>query len=476
MLRSTLLFLFFCCSLSISLQAQNSWSLEKCIQHALNNSLSVKQAGLAVKQAELTDTGNRFARYPNLNASASYSTQFGKSIDPTENTFTTERIGGSTIGLSSSVILYNGNRITNTIKQGQLDLQAAREDMNQTNNDIALSVANAYINILFAEEQLANAQKRAELTQEQLEQTDKLIRAGSLPQNDRLDILANIARDQQTIVSQQNSVDIAYLELKNILQLEPNFDLKIERPENIKIPATSPVDGLKLRSVYNTALNAQPFIRAGQYRLQSAEIGVDIAKADLLPSLRLFGNIDTRYSTLGREIVGEQTRVFPQTIVFMGQETSFDIVQTVDVYDESPYFNQLNDNLGQLLGVRLDIPIFNNLRGKLGVELAELNIENTKIAIEQNKQQLKSNIQTAIANARAAKEQLAASERTVSALQASYENAQKKFNLGAINTFELTTAKNTLDTAEVDFIVAKYDYLFKLKIVDYYQGKPIRLD
>lgn len=474
-----------------NLLAQEVWSLEKCVQYALENSLNIKQADLGVQQSELTLDGNRYARLPNLSASSSYGYQFGRTIDPTSNSFINASTGSNTWQLNSSVMLYNGGRITKSIQQADYDLEAAKSDAQQTQNDIALNVANAYLNILFSEEQLNNAQTRIQLTKAQLEQTEKLIRAGQIPENDKYDILANIARNEQAIVVQQNNVDMAYLNLKQLLELDPSMDLSIERPV-LEIPP-SDLSDLSLETVYSTALNTQPFIVAGNLRLKSAEMGVDIAKSSYYPRLSLFGSIDTRYASKAQQQVGTGTVVVPQSILAEDLSATIDITGTsqtanleavqgtigfvteVPVRGAYPYFDQLNDNLGQTVGLSLSIPIYNNHQTKLNVERAKLNILNTQLTNQRNKQQLKTNIQTAIANAKAARLQLQAAEQTREAFRIAYENAQKRLDLGAINTFQLVSAQNNLDTSEVDYIVAKYDYLFKLKIVEFYQGKQIRL-
>lgn len=436
----------------LTTQAQDIWSLEKCVSYAMQNSLNIKQSQVSVAQAELGEDASKYARLPNLNASSNYGYQFGRTIDPVTNSFVDLNVGSNTWSLNSNVVVFNGGRINNTIKQSEFDTQAARSDMQQMQNDIALNVANAYLNVLFSEERLTNAKRQLALSEAQLEQTNRLIQAGSIPENDKYDILANIAQNDQAIVVQQNNVELAFLNLKQLLQLDPNTDLKIERPE-INIPENTETDVLALNTVYATALNSQPFVRADEMRLRSAETGVDIASANFYPQLSLFGSVDTRFSTEGRRLVSTNPITF----------------------DDSPYFNQLEDNLGQSVGLSLRIPIYNNHTTKINVQRAELGITNAQITAERNKQNLKVDIQNSIANAKAAKKQLDAAQRTRDALRIAYENAEKRLNLGAVNTFQLTTAKNNLDNSEVDYIIAKYDYLFKLKIVDFYQGKPITL-
>ena len=487
--NSLFFFLFF---LIGNIQAQEVWSLQKCVQYAVDNSLNIRQSNIAVQQAELTEDGSRYARLPNLNASSSYGYNFGLTIDPTSNEFINKAAGNNTWRLSSNVLLYNGGRLSKSIEQSSYDVEASQADLRQAQNDIALNVANAYINVMFAEEQLANAEKRIELTQAQLEQTQKLIRAGNLPENDKYDILANLAQNEQAIVVQQNSVDIAYLNLKQLLELDPNIDLRIDRPE-ITIPDDNAVNGFELNSIYSSALNAQPFVQADNLRIESAKLGVDIAKSAKYPSLSLFGSVDSRYSTEAVQQNGFNTVLIPQNILLSDLAGTLDInnipqdfgngtgsgligfENQIPILEDKPYFDQLSDNMGQSLGLSLNIPIYNNHSARINEERAELNIINAQINSQRNKQQLKTNIQTAIANAKAARKQLDAAERTRDAFRIAYENAQRRLELGAVNTFQVTTAKNSYDTAEVDYIVAKYDYIFKLKVVDYYQGNQISL-
>ncbi len=426
---------------NISVSAQEIWSLEKCVRHSQQNSLSIKQSAIAIQNAKLTEQGHVKSRLPNLNGGFSVGMNSGRSIDPITNSFTTNATGSNGISLSSGLLLYNGGRIKNSIKQAQYDIAAAEANAQQTSYDLALNVAAAYLNILLSEEQLENSNKRIAQSRNQLDQIDKLIKAGSRPKNDRLDILATIALDEQDIVNKENAIEIAYLNLKQLLLLEPDYDLKIDKPE-IPIPDAATLD-YQLSEVYSTAVQQQPAIKAGDMNLKSAEIGVDIAKAGARPSVNLSAAANTVYST--RPLI-----------------------------PEDPYFNQLSRNFRQNFGANVSIPIYNNHRTRINVERAELNILQTQLNNQQVRQRLKSDIQTAIANAKAAGKTLEASQQTVEARSIAYENTQKRFDLGAINSFELTTSKNNLDQAQVNLIVAKYDYLFKLKIVDYYMGNEMK--
>lgn len=462
--------------------AQESWSLEKSILHARQNSLTVKQAQYTASLTELNYKQNKYNRLPNVNAGGNASYQFGRTIDPTTNTFNNESIGSNSFSLDAGVTLYNGNFINNSIKQSKIDFQAALLDTEDAINNVSLLVANAYLNVLLSEEQLENAEKRLELSQFQLDQTDKLIRAGARAANERLDFVAQTARDEQAVIEARNLVDINYLSLKQLLLLEPNTDIRIVRPE-VVIPADANPEAFTLNEVYTAALSTQPNIRANALRSQSALLDESIARAGGLPSLTLFGSVNTYYSSVSRDFGNPNldnaalVPGTPQPIRINGidallTEFSYEGV----TFPNKSYGDQINENFGQSVGVSLRIPIYNNHRNNIAVERARLGVLNQEVFNRQAEQTLKTNIQQAIANARAAKLSYQAAERSIEAAQAAYDNAQKRFDLGGINSLEFTNARNLLDQAQVTLIQAKYQYLFNLKVVDFYLGRPLNLN
>lgn len=480
MLKKLLLPLIVLC-LACSANAQEKWSLEKCIRYAQQNNLTLKQAGLTVRGAQLTEKGNSQARYPNLNASTSGGAQFGRTIDPSSNEFITSALEYNTLSLTAGITIYDGGRIRKNLAQSKIDVAATKADADQTANDIALNVALAYLNVLFNEDQLENANSRSSLTQTQLDQTKRLIQAGTRPESDRLDIEAQLAQDEQNVVNRQNDLEISYLNLKQLLQLQPDYNLRVERPE-IVFPEDAAPESMRLKSIYEKALAVQPSIKAGDLRMKSAALGIDIAKAGKLPRLTGFAQLNSNFSSAAPDL----DRGFKkEPVVNLGGETPVviaDVPTTIQFFESSgaefytqPYFDQLSQNFGQQIGLSLSVPIYNNSQTDIAMERAELNMKSTELNNNIIKQQLKQDIQRAIADARAAKKALDASQKSVDALQLAYENTEKRFKLGAVNTFQFTTSKNNLDQAQINLIVAKYDYLFKLKVVDYYEGKQITL-
>lgn len=482
MYKNLTLTFFACLFVASTSFGQETWSLEKCIRYAWENNISIKGAELSVADSRLVEKANKFSRLPSVNGNVSGAYQFGRTIDPVTNQFNSLSIGTNRLALDAGVTIYNGNRINNSIKQAGYNLQASMNDLAQMKNDISLSIASSYLNILFAQEQLDAAVKRKELSESQLDQVDKLIRAGARPQNDRLEILATIARNDQSIIAQENAVENGLLSLKNLLLLEPDKDIQIERPQSITIAVEENPDLLKFSDLYNSSIKNQPFIKADENRVKSAELGKDIARAGLMPRLSAFAGLSTNYSTRGQRLDGTFEDVTATQPALIDETPTTPVIpitllipQVIPGREDNPYSNQLNENFGQNIGLSLSIPIYNNHQNLVNIDRAELNILRSQLTAETNKQNLKNNIQTALANAKAAKRTLAASERTRDASQAAFENSEKQFQLGTINTFEYATAKNNLDQAEVDLIIAKYDYLFKLKVLDFYQGKKLEL-
>ena len=290
-----------------------------------------------------------------------------------------------------------------------------------------------------------------------------------------------MARDEQTIVTQENAVEISYLNLKNLLQINPAEEIKIEKIDELEVPADANPDAVVLTQVYDKAIANQPFIRADQARLSSANLDTEIAKSLGLPVVNLFGNLNSFYSNQVPDfdnITSQGTIDLgdPTDVVLGGVNTQLQFFQVEGVeLGKRGYFSLLNENFGQSLGLNVSIPIYNQAQTRLAKERAQLNILNTQIAAQQNKQQLKTDIQRAIATARANKKQFEASEKTVAALDLAYINTEKRYKLGAVNTFEYTTAKNNLDQATINLIIAKYNYLYSLQILDFYQGKKLEL-
>jgi outer membrane protein len=473
-LHKKLLFLLLLALMGSQIQAQDVWSLERCIEHAAKNSLAVKQAQTRIRDAELLLEQSQRSWLPSANASTNAGYNFGRTIDPTSNSFLNRSIGFNSLSLNASAPLYTGGQISNTIKQNKLSTEAARLDANTTVNNLSLDVAVAYLNILLSEEQLNNARKRLDLSKAQLEQTDRLIEAGSRPRNERLNLVSQVALDQQTVIEGENTVINNYLILSQLMLLPPGEQIQIEKIDVI-VPADVNPDTYKLVDVYNLALNTQPQIMAGEKRLASAQVAVEAAKASMRPRLSIFGTLTANASTQYKSISGYESTRISQTAYINNQAVNFEIPQNIPILTGQRYFDQINSTFGQSVGISLTVPIYNNDRFRIGVERSRLNVINTEITNQQLRQTLSSNVQRSITNARGSKRLLDAAIAGEDAARVAYVAAQDRYAIGAANSFDLSNARLNLDRAQIDLIRAKFQYVFNIKQVEFYQGKPLTL-
>ncbi len=481
MSRITLFVSVFLLTACGSLTAQKVWSLEDCITYAQQNSLLAKQAQYNVRSSELQLKRDKFQRLPGLNASSNIGKQFGRTIDPTTNLFVNQNVLFNGFQVNANLPVFTGFSINNSVKQSKINLEAAQLEGEANLNDLALDVAQAYLSILLAEEQVVNAERQVELSQNQLDQALKQIAAGSLPDNDRYDFEAQLARDEQTLVVARNSVELNYLTLMQLMMLDPETDMEIEKPE-ISMPAVDPYQYDAIE-VFSTAMQTQPIIRANDLRLESSRLDEKLAKSAMWPTISVFGNLNTNYSSIGRDLTNpdlSDIEIVPEdnNVEINGEPAVItEFVPQGDItFPDRPYFNQLGDNFGQSFGASVSVPLYNRHQNIIAAEQARVNALNREVTNQQQIQQLKTDVERAVQNAQASLKSLQAAERSLEAARIAYDNAEKRFRLGAINTLQLTTARNTLDQAQASFTQARYQYIFDLKTVDFYLGKELRLD
>ena len=471
-----ILFIFTIAFLSIQLKAQEIWTLEKCISHARDNSLNVKDGKIGIQNAEIDLLNAKAERLPNVNGSTSFNLNFGRRIDPTTNDFVDTRVATNSFNLSSGVTLYNGGRIKKGIEQSTLNLEASKLDVEQTRNDVALSVASAYLDVLFSEETLSNSKKQLDIVQEQLKQIDKLIEAGTRPRNERLDLLARIAGIEQTIITNENNITINLLRLKQLLFLEPEDEIRVEAPNIDALTIVDP-DQISFGETYAYAVENQPLFKSRNIRKEAANVGIDIAKTGKAPNITFGVGLGTTASSVNNQkVIGFDPITNQSNVIINGVPSVIESQGVAPIIDTKTYFNQLDENLGYGGSLSLSFPIFDRGFTKNNVERAKLNVLSNELAEEREKQALKVDIQNAITAARAAKKQMEASEKTLESLSLAFDNAKKRFELGAINTFDYITAQNSMEAEEINLLIAKYQYVFRLKVIDFYQGKEIRLN
>ncbi len=464
-------------ALNITAVAQEQWSLERCVDHAWENNLQIKQYEIGIRSSDLNLKQSQNNRLPNLSGSSSYQYNWGRNIDPSTNDFESRSLSYNSYGLNTGMTIYNGGFLKYNIEKNRIALQDQELRKNQTINDIALSVVTAFLNVLFEEDRLKNQQAQLALSKRQLDRTEKLIKAGSLPANDRLDLEAQLAGDEQLLINAENNLEMAMMNLKFLLRLDPLYEMRLLRPE-VSVPLDVDPENFTFEMVYARAVETQPNIKADKLGIKMAELDIKIAKSQGYPSIGIGAGLNTTFSSLAQSIDGFRTARIPTPGVFInGEMVSFEVDQKVPTgISKTPFFDQLNENLGFGAGVQLTIPILSRGQNKTNIRQAELNLENTLLNNEQNTETLKTNVQRAVADAKAAKKAFLAAQKTLESLNSAFINAERKFNLGSANTYELTEAKNRMDRASNDAIIAKYDYIFRLKVIDYYLGNPLKLD
>ncbi|MEL6140424.1 MAG: TolC family protein [Bacteroidota bacterium] len=466
--------LFF--SLTLGAQGNSQWTLEGCVNYALENNLQVRQLQNQAKFAELDLKRDKWSRLPSLSGRTSYGVQLGRTIDPTTNTFEQQNIGFNSYSIDGNIVIYNGNRINNSIQQSNLNFQAAELEAEDTGYDVALDVANRYLTVLLTREQLNNARAQLQLTDDQLAQTDAAIQAGSLPEAERYDLIAQQAANQSSIVDLENQVQLALVNLQLTLELDPSDDFNIITPD-LEISQRDLVENYSFEEVYLSASTTQPTLRAADLRRSSAALGKEVAKAGFYPTLSVFGSLSTNYSSIARNAqftgfeLGDS-----EPVVINGEEATIAGFEPQFNFSDQPFFDQLNQNFGQTIGLSLNVPIYSQGRNQIAVQQAEINRQNADIQYQQAVNTLQSEVTQALTNLRAARQSYQAAETSFEASERAYEVAKRRYELGASNNLDLITAANRLESARIERTRSKYQLIFNQQVIQFYLGQPLKLN
>lgn len=464
------------CFLLFSLhgKAQEAWSLQKCIEYALENNISVKQNQLNAELAKENYNQSIANMLPTLNAGASHSYNWGQRIDPFTNQFATNRVRSNNLYIGSQVTLFSGLQLQNTLQQNSLNYLAGKYDVEKMKNDIVLNVATAYLNVLFAQELLSVAKTQKSITENQVERTQKLVDAGTLPLGSLLDLQAQLASDELNAVNTENQLTIALLTLSQLLNLETKNNFSIVKPQ-LEIPV-NPTLAESPEQIYQFALSNQPSIKSAETRVLSADKAVRIAKGTAYPSLTMSGSVGTGYSGLSQKVVGFEPGTpsiigyTPDTVPVYSISSS-----VIPITERTPFGEQLKNNTNENLGFNLNIPIFNGWQSHNAISRAKIARQNAQYTLDLNEQNLRQTIEQAHVDAQSALKQFYATQKTVEALSQAFDYAEKRFNVGALNSTDYNTAKNRLNNSQSDLLRNKFNYIFKSKVLDFYMGKPITL-
>jgi len=467
-----ILLIFSFLSITGYVRSQETWSLERCISYAMENNIQVKQSKLNTEYYENLLLQSKIGQLPSLNAQGNYTYSWGRALDQTTYSFTDDqKINSISLNTASSVTLFNGLQTRNTIRQNHLELLAAYENVEKIKNDISLNIAAAYLQILFNNELLLVAENQLEITRQQVKRTSQLVDAGKEAKGALLEIEAQYASEELSKVSAENQLTLSYLNLQQLLDLHFDPEFKIEFPD-LPVPGDSLII-LNVDEVYDLAQSLMPEIRAAELNLQSAIKGLDIAKGTRSPRLSASASLSSGYSDVRQQVIDQEDVTYT-----IGSTAGGDLVYTttsVPVYGSYPFFEQLNDNMSTGLGVSLTIPIFNGWQANTSIANARINVENYKLELQNSKNALYREIQQSYADALAALKKFTASEQALVAMQESFMYMQKKYEVGLVNAVDYNTAKNQLTKTQSDLLQAKFDFIFKTKILNFYKGEPLTL-
>jgi outer membrane protein len=448
----------------------NGWTLQDCIVYAQTHNIQVQQQQLNTDLSRVNLRQSQGAVLPNLNATGTHTYQYGRTIDRFTNTFANDRVLSQNFFISSNVTVFTGLQNYNSILQNKYSVEAGKFQVEQTRNDIAMNVASAYLNVLYAEEQLSVAEKQVEQTQQQVNRAQKLVDAGAAARGTLLDLQAQLAQEQVNVVNAQNNVFIATLTLTQLMNLDSTQNFRIVRPA-LNVPSENLVT-LSPEQIYQIALSQQPGIRKADLDAKAADKGVAVAYGAYSPTIAVQGSLGTGYSGLAKELTGSSLSGADTFGITTGGD--FVLIPTFNnTFAVVPFGEQMDNNFNQTFGVQVTVPIFNRFQVSTNVERAKIQRENADLNADLARQQLMKNIQQAWADAQAAFLRMKANEKALEAASLAFKDAEQRFNAGANNVIDYNNSKTRLAKAESDLIQARYDYIFRLKVLDFYQGKPL---
>lgn len=463
--------------------AQDKWDLRRCIEYALANNISIRQSDIQAKIAELVLKQGKLGQYPNLSFTGGAGFNSGRNQDPTSFSLITESYLSSSMQLQSNVEIFNWFSKKNTIAAYQWQAEAAKAGVDKLKNDIALTVANAYLQVLLAKEQQEVTRVQVQQSMAQLDNTRKLVNAGSLPELNATTLESLLAGDSANYISARGNVDQAILVLKAYMNVDAAAPFEVDTPPVDLIPVEKIAD-LQPEAVYALAIANLPQQRVNDYNLKAAEKLVAAARGAMYPTISSYGSLSSSYILSKKRPVYDivptgysSTGLFAYNPATGGYyDVQRPVFSNITGYSKSnAYGVQLSDNFRQSVGLSLSIPIFNGGTLRTNWERSKLNVKNYELQRDLDNQSLKQNIYQAYNAANIALEKLNASRKAVTAGEQTYAYAQKRYAVGMLSTFDLITTQNNLFKAKLQYTLNQFDYVFKIKVLEFYKGQGLKL-
>ncbi|HBK84218.1 MAG TPA: transporter [Flavobacterium sp.] len=436
-----------------TIYAQNTkWTLENCIKYAIKNNISVKNIELDVKNSEIdkkTALGNFL---PSLNLNATHSWNIGLNQDITTGLLRNQTTQFTSASASVGIDIYKGLKNLNTLRLANLSKVATQYQLLKMKEDITLNVVNAFLQILFNQENLKVQLEQLNISENQLIRSEELVSAGTLPRGDILDIKASVTTNIQNVIIAENTLLISKLSLSQLLQLKDFDTFNIATEEYLDFNYT--ILNKDPNIIYEKAIENRTEIKIAKTNLEIAQKNLVIARGGFYPSLTGFYNFNSRVSDANDLLKNSEGQI-------------------IGIRGPNSFLMQFNANKGQSFGGQLTIPLFNGFTVKNNVERSKVLIQKSKMTLQQQEQDLQRNVYTAFIDAKGALKAYESTLKSLEARQQSYKFAKERYEMGMINSFELNQSQALLANAQSDVIKTKYDFIFKIKILEFYFGIPI---
>ena len=474
-------------SISLKAQSPTKWDLKTCIEYAIEHNISVQQADIQSRLAKLQADLAKSNQLPTINGSSGMGLRLGRSIDPTTNAFTNTQFLYNNFGLNGGIQIFNAGRLTNASASSNFSWQASEADKLNAINDVSLSVATFYLQVLSAIEQTEITKIQISQTKEQLAATKKRVEVGLLPELNLLELETQLANDSSTYISANANIEQSKMQLKALLNLDASqpFDIQVQSVDEIKLQSFA---DLQPDYVFNVATQNLPSVKAADLRVKAASKNELVAKSGFYPSLSFGYNLSSNFSNVFNYISGFNLTGFSTP----NANTPFVTVSNAKYYIQSPIFtpttskrnwgniwngwgDQVNNNFGQSFGLQMSIPIFNGNQSKINYQQAKLNYRNANLQKENTNLKLKQDIFTAYNNAVIAFNKLVANQKALTSAEKTFAFAIKRYDLGLLGTIELLNNQNNFLKAKVNYKAAQYEYVFRIKLLEFYKGVSLSL-
>jgi len=463
--------LFF--GLASNAQAKK-WTLQECVQYALDNNISIRQSDLD-SQVAVVDKKDAFGNFlPSINASASHSWNIGLNQNITTGLLENQTVQFTSAGLNANIDIYKGLQNMNRLKRARLSVIAAQYQLSKMKDDVSLNVANAFLQILFNKENLKVQKEQLQNNEKQKQRTEALVDAGSVPRGDLLDMNATVASSQQAVIVAENTLLISKLSLAQLLQLEDFQDFDIA--DNDYEVRESEVMLQSPSAIFEKAKEERAELKIAKTNLEIAEKDVRIARGAYQPSLQGFYSFSTRASYSDRVTGFELNPQNPTRVIGVVEGTNQNVVTPNTsplLGSPAPVFDQFSDNKGHSFGVQLNIPILNGLSARNNVERSKIALERSRTVYSQQELDLERNVYTAFTDAKGALKSYESALVALDARTEAFNYAKEKFEVGLMNAFELNQAQTLYVNAQSEVLRTKFDYIFRVKVLEFYFGIPI---